>query len=356
MVPGVQGAPVSPLDGSCDELEVRIDSRSALFNNRDIDTLEYGFQGERRKQRDRMCRMFGQLLILILVSTACSWAAYQYAWHSFWAANLAGEKALVYKPIEDHTLYIGILSAPGNFKQRSQARLSWVQELRDDYPTEKVKVEFLIGQVPIQGNQLLETGEVVALENEKKMERDLQDEEKLHKDISRVPVVEAPLFRAHKTLMLLSNGVSWKARFVMQTTDAEVIDAKVAVEALNKHSPMDPPVYFGMDYDPDNAAEADGKRTWFFDRDCFGLSGELAYNIVKTHLLHTMAWPVYGTSKAAVDVAKWVKYEDDERKKRNVEPVEHIWLPRIAHNIATTTTPLPPPIASSPCAPGAPPQ
>lgn len=300
-----------------------------------------------------MYRLLVQLSILILVSTACSWAAYKYAWHSFWAAHVRGDEGVVYEPIEDHILYIGIISPPGNFLQRHEARNQWLLELKSMSSGGQVKAEFLIGQVPIQGNNISETKEVVASESEKKMERDLQDEEKLYNDIVRIPVVEAPLFQTHETFWLLSNAVSWKARFALQTTDAQVIDVKTALSSLEQHTLVDPPIYFGRDFDPDDALEADGKKTWFFDRECFGISGELAHNIVKSHLRHTMAFPTYGSSNAAVNVAKWVKYEDDERKKYGLPRVEHLWVPKLSKKIEVSTTPSPWAVPSVPASPGA---
>lgn len=285
------------------------------------------------------------LSLFVLVGIACAWAGYQHALHSFWEVHIHGED--VYRPIEDHILHIGIMSPPENRKQRLKARKEWVHDARRHYRDKKIKMDFLIGQVPIQGNNFLGQGELVASETEKKIERDLQDEEKVHDDISRVPSVEAnKLLQTDKALWFFRNAVSWKARFVMLTTDTQAINVTKVMSHLEHRMSIDALIYFGMDEDLNDAPTTD--KTWFFDRHCFGMSGELAYSIVKTHLLHTMAFPAYGSTDVAANVARWVTYENHLRLQMNVAPVMHLLMPNISTNIKVPQpdpcTPVPSPV------------
>lgn len=323
---------------SWEEFEL-FDSHTRLTYPREriSDQYEYGYQGERKLRRDRICCYALSLLLLFGVCWASSIAAYRYAWQFFWAPNTLGEPC--YESIEDHFLYIGIMSPPENFKQRLEARSRWIEWARTAIPGKQVHIEFVIGQVPIQANNFLQDTDVVALKSEKKMERALQDEGKLYGDISRVPVVEDNSAETLKTFWLWSNAVSWHARFVLQTTDDRIINVERVTRSLEKHLADDSPIYFGMDYDPNLVGEADGHKTWHFNRSGFGISGDLACNIIKNHLLHTMAFPAYGSSNAAVNVAKWAAYEEDLRKKSHATPVMHMWLSNMSQDIHGATIP-----------------
>lgn len=341
MVPRVQKVPADDFGFDL----VAFDSRSPL-KSRNLD-YEFDERSEARKQRNRILRVIIYLSLLVLMCTACAWAAYQYAWYSYWKVHVHGED--VYKPIEDHILHIGIISPPGNHRQRFQARNTWVHEAKRFYQDKKVKIEFLIGQVPIQGNNLRGQRDVVASEDEKKMEHDLQGEEHMFNDISRVPIVEEnSLYQTDKGLWLLRSAVSWKARFVMLTTDTRTVNVEKVLAALEQHTPVDPPVYFGMNYNLEDAPHPEGMKRWYFHGECFGISGELAYNIVNTHRLHTLSFPVYGSGDMAANVARWVKYEDDLRIQANVAPVTDVQMPDMQCRKIELPQSAPPP---DPCAP-----
>merc|ERR1719223_877470 len=108
-----------------------------------------------------------------------------------------------YEPIEDHVLYIGITSPPNNFEQRMLARQRWVYEARN-YLEGRAKIQFVIGRVPIQRDDLNIHEPVVATEEERRLEQKLEDEANEHQDIKRVPVVESPLYETDKVLWILS--------------------------------------------------------------------------------------------------------------------------------------------------------
>jgi len=275
------------------------------------DGLEPGYQGSRRRCMYRTCAICS---ILGIIATACSIAAYNIAWSDWaqtpewlsyerakWLSHTQAEFGLgaqvtvagrhgtviwdgrpanqhirvrwmdensesadipvssvkavstlpqeIYKPVRDHVLYIGIISPPSNAEQRAIARRMWVDAAKD-YRDGCVKVEFLIGQVSIQGDNLggttpPPTAQVIATEDEKHLETQLQSEATLHNDISRVPVVESVNFETDKVLWLLSNAVYWKARFVMKINDNQKVDLDVAMATFLQRSPIAQPIYFG---------------------------------------------------------------------------------------------------------------
>jgi len=206
------------------------------------------------------------------------------------------------------------------------ARQRWVYEARN-YLEGRAKIEFVIGQVPIQRDDLNIHEPVVATKEERRLEQKLEDEANKHHDIKRIPVVESPLFETDKVLWILSDAVSWRARFVMKANDDQQVSVKIALATLQRRSPIHAPTYFGKVWTNNTMQAADGKQSWFFSKHCYGISGDLAREISVTHNQHTVGFPVYGTSSDDVNVAKWVTYEDDIRKKLHMDPVKQLWLP-----------------------------
>lgn len=296
--------------------------------------FELGYRDWTRRQCIRAAVI---CLILIAVASACSIAAYRLGW-SFAedTAELRSYREEIvlaagdtYKPIHNHLLYIGVFSPPGNFEKRQLARHRWIRELQAaTFPGGSVKLEFLIGQVPIQGNNVSKVA-TIATERERSFESHLQQEANAHGDIHRIPVADSEIFDSAKVLWLLSKAVSWRSRFVIKTVDDQVVMVADALKKLQTRPPTQPPTYFGKDWDPASEAEADGKRSWFYHRKCYGISGDLAYRISETHFNHSIAFPMYGSTRDDVNVAKWVQFEDNIRKQANILPVERTWMPNL---------------------------
>lgn len=321
--------------------------------------LELGFQGERRKVRLRAAAI---LFTIVVVGTACAIIAYKWAWS---AAVLEEEHESYdrakqplsedgYQPIKSHLLYIGIVSPISHFQQRTLARQTWVNEARR-HAGGIVKVEFLIGQAPLQRDQQnpfedggvaeRESRQKVATIGEKELEQRLQIEGSSFNDISRIPVIDETLvFDTDAVLWVFENALSWKARFVMKVRDDQFVALDRTLGALRQRFPMAPPAYFGKVWTQNDMDEADGRVSWFYHGDCYGVSGDLAHKIAVTHFTHTVGFPSYGTSRDDVNVAKWVEYESEIRKQHQIPPVQHMWMPSLCGSIVKDTLP-----SSSPC-------
>lgn len=354
------------------------------------DELELQFQTERRKNRYKVAAF---CLILVVVTASCSIVAFRMAWSSWGSSpewqSFEREIELFpqerYKPVENHMLYIGILSVPKNFDQRDLARKSWVEHARNHL--HGLKIEFVIGQIPLRGDRV--AGGVVTTLEERNLEEKLQAEADFHKDISRVPAVESALFREDKVLWLLSNAIAWKARFVMKTTDNQRVAVKSALAALQMRTPIAPPAYFGkvklwMEssagmYCPNSGnvhsavtsqkacqdkcdencmgisykalagsddncylciddnlqvlpalnfyrKPAEDSNDVWFGEPCYGISGDLAHKITATHLNNSLRLHRHGDDAS---MAKWIAFENGIRQRAGILPVSHVVLPNL---------------------------
>lgn len=309
--------------------------------------FELGYQGEKRRQR---LRAVGLCLILLVAVIASSIVAYHIGWWSCAAStelssydrDSALEPGKRYKPIHDHVLYIGVLSPPGNFQQRQFSRQGWISELARAFPDGQIKLEFFIGQVPIQGNNMSSNAPAIGTQEERLLEERLQEEANWHGDICRVPVVESEVFDTDKVLWLVSNAVDWGARFVLKTMDDQKVMVDDALKKLQERPPTAPPVYFGKVWAPDRTPEGDGQKTWFFDGQCYGISGDVAYKIAVTHFNHSIAFPMYGTNSDDINMAKWIQFEDEIRKEEHLLSVKRLWLPSLCHRLVQLSVATPP--------------
>jgi len=187
----------------------------------------------------------------------------------------------------------------------------------------------------------------VATIEEKELEQRLQNEGSSFNDISRIPVIDETLvFDTDAALWVFENAVSWKARFVMKVKDDHFVAMNRTLGALRQRSSIAPPAYFGKVWTQNDMDEGDGKVSWFYHGDCYGMSGDLAHDIVVTHFTHTVGFPNYGTSRDDVNVAKWVEYESEIRKAQQILPVKHIWMPSLCASIVQDTLPS---LTPTPC-------
>jgi len=344
MVPRIVNGEEDKETGDCDEdhlLSAR-ESISSSTGSRCINTknhlskeeLELGFQNERRKQRFRIAAL---CCISVGVGTLCAFVGYSVGWSSWTASEewnshvreVQLDPKAIYEPLERIVLYIGILSAPANFQQRIRARREWVDHARKDIHG-RVKVEFLVGHAANPGALFSSQG--IDMSTEKEIEQRLQHEASLHTDVTRIPVDTSAVTESDRVIWILANGVESKARFVVKVNDDEMVVVGELLKRLELRPPIAQPIYFGQVWTTNIMPEADGKRSWFF-QGCYGISGGLAHKISVVHRDHTAGFPMFGSTSADVNVAKWVNFEDNIRRKNNILPVRHIWMPKLCRSI-----------------------
>merc|ERR1712216_800051 len=111
-------------------------------------------------------------------------------------------------------------------------------------------------------------------------------------------------------MWILRTGSDWGAQFVMVVNDYDMVAVQSAVTKLTQSS-----YYGGGGY---------------------GVSGSLAYKMVTTRLNSHMGFPMYGTSKADVNIAKWVEIENAVRTEHALTTVELIAISNSDQPSATT--------------------
>lgn len=343
MVPRIQNPDVCHSTGydGCEEssLVEKSTPRTPIKTRLTNEELDLGIWLERK-------RLFSRVFMLgcttLGLGTAAAIAAYAIAWSSWstsddwrnYERGLQIEPDSIYKPAKDHILYVGVLSQPEHFDQRMLARRVWMDKLRKQTNNleGKIKVEFLVGQVSLTGTPDA-NGAVIANKAEKKFEERLQHEASWHGDIRRIPVTKSTTHTTHQVLWLLWNALEWKARFVMKVSDDEQVDVEKVLAMLQERSPIAPPVHFGQVWKNNSLGEADGRNSWFFEG-CFGVSGDLAHKISVMHIDHSIGFPLYGTTNADVNMARWVKHEDDLQRDHGLASVKHMWMPGSCKHIA----------------------
>jgi len=234
-------------------------------------------------------------------------------------------------------LYVGVLSAPRNVECRATARNGWVARLRKQYPTSRVHVEFLVGNMPLQRGRMGHVQGMTATSQEVQIEKQLEVEAQEHGDLVRVPVVEAYAFLTDKSLVLLDRGARSGAEYVMKVDDDMQVDFNLTERTLARRGEHAKPLFAGVYLFSDAAYESqkgvDGNFTPYFSGWCYMLSHDLAREITSTSMAHSVAFPMYGSSSEDVDVGRWVKFEDEKLRNERKARVEYLTIPGLCWRV-----------------------
>jgi hypothetical protein len=280
---------------------------------------------DRAFKRER-CKLRIKVVIFALICLALAVASWRLSFHNSWIARQAVEEAKTYdKEImhsfrrhPHHLLYIGIVSMPRNFDQRMKVRNAWVRQA-NAYYGDRLKVEFILGHDHVEPDGDIDDGQT-----RRGNAKFVQDEAFEHGDIKRIPVLDTPTFATDKLMWILRSGSDWGAQFVMVVNDYDMVAVQSAVTKLTKRKDVARPAYFGKVWVRNDVQEGDGRQSSYYGGGCYGVSGSLAYKMVTTRLNSHMGFPMYGTSKADVNIAKWVELENAVRTEHALTTVELI--------------------------------
>lgn len=208
----------------------------------------------------------------------------------------------------DKLLYVGIMSAPDNRQKRDVVRKSYLNELRKKHTDGRVFAKFIIGHVPFTSYAQGTLGTPEQL----KLEKQLEEEEKAHGDILRVPLPEKYENLPDKVIHSLQHGLQQQYSFLMKIDDDMDMNIDETEKFVAEHSP-DKFIYAGASNWATPAYESqkgpDGKFAPYFAGPCYMLSRGLAHQILEVHGAHTAEFIRYGSSSEDVDMGRWVQFE-----------------------------------------------
>jgi len=205
-------------------------------------------------------------------------------------------------------IYIGVLSAPNNFKRREQARRRWLKDTRAKFGQEaRVRAEFIVGHTPLYSDPHVQG--VLAPETALQTERQLDEESKLYNDIRRIPLAETYLTLPDKSLQTLQLGVTAGYRYIVKIDDDRDLHVSELMSFCSRMIQVDN-VYAG-----DNLWKkkgytsqlgADGKFVPYFGGPAYLLSHGLAAKILH-ETSNGASFLLTGSSSEDVDMGRWVK-------------------------------------------------
>lgn len=226
-------------------------------------------------------------------------------------------------PATDKIAWIGICSAPYHFSRRAALRSAWVTMTRQNYAA-RIDVQYVIGQVPIQNNELHQLPMPVASPKEIEMEQKIQAEMKQHGDILRIPTVEGYQFLPIKALQLFALGARSGAKYVLKIDDDQTFYPQNFITWADQRaaSGKTGPVYVGPFLIQGAIRQADGNYDKFIYGPCYGLSGDLAWQIAIADFDHSIAFPTYGLPNDDADMGIWTKYENQLRLAQGLPAID----------------------------------
>jgi len=205
-------------------------------------------------------------------------------------------------------IYIGVLSAPNNFKRREQARRLWLKDTRAKFGQEaRVRAEFIVGHTPLYSDPHVQG--VLAPETALQTERQLDEESKLYNDIRRIPLAETYLTLPDKSLQTLQLGVTAGYRYIVKIDDDRELHLPELMSFCSRMIRVDD-VYAGDSMFKEKAYEiqlgADGQFVPYFGGPAYLLSHGLAAKVVKL-TSKGASFLLTGSSSEDVDMGRWVE-------------------------------------------------
>lgn len=222
-------------------------------------------------------------------------------------------------------VFIGILSAPGNFQRRDMGRNLWLNKLKASKEARagRVVVKFMIGRASGKTVSLGAEGHLqgrVASTEDKDVEWRLIEESRTNNDIYRLPHTDIYEALPTKVLLTLQAGLAAKADFVVKLDDDQELFFEQLLPFLTIENARGYMYGGSFLWDRklyDSQKGADGSFKKYFAGPGYVLSAPLARQIAQTHLSHSVAYDLYGSSSEDVDMGRWVAFEDKKLQDRN---------------------------------------
>jgi len=226
-------------------------------------------------------------------------------------------------------VFIGVLSAPGNFDRRQRVREQWLAALRasEDARAGRIIARFMIGRSSGDAIAREAAGHkqgALASEASLAMEAQIMEERRKHGDIERMPHVEFYEGLPTKVLLFLRRALDLKAEFVVKVDDDQHLyfsRLRPLLTVANAKSFL-----YGGGILWNKAAYkfqlgADGGFEKYYAGGAYFLSAPLARRIARQHLSHSVSYDLYGSSSEDIDMGRWVNYEDRRLERENASRV-----------------------------------
>lgn len=243
-----------------------------------------------------------------------------------------------YNSTGNGTVYVGVISAPGNEQKRHEVREKWLTAARERFVDEgggqpRVQLEFIIGRVPVMAGNTGRIQGATATDDEMALEARIANEQAVYGDIFRIAAAESYSELPDKVLLMLGRALQGGYDFVVKVDDDQHLDMDKVLWTVESEDPRDPLYSGAFLWDEErfpSQVGADGEFRKYYGGPCYLLSHSLVDRIAREHFSHSIAYNLYGGTSEDVDMGRWVAFEDQLLAEQGAKRVKFrtVWLSR----------------------------